>query len=614
MPRRVLWILFIGLLLAGMRIFPATAFAAAATGKAVAVMPLDSLSRYASHNWMRSAMSEVLAARITGSSQLRILPGEAVAAALRGDSGLIPDTIGIEQAVSVGRTVGADIVIFGKVDKRGNQIVIELSLARTGDGQPIGQASLTGDFEVPWDGLNELSRNVIQKLGSSPTRAQEPRLTQQAARDRYSLTLFGRGVNQLYGIGGPVDLLSAEENLRRALRIDPNNPLFYALYGINQAAQKQDSDANAAYFEALKFWSDYPRVRRSMAQLSEVDNHLEDAISHLQSVVSVEPSDMQAHYDLGRMLIELDRKGAALDEVSLVAQSSAPPSLRVPALKLQAQLRAGLNDINGMGESFKALLTLAPNDAEARIGLASFHMRKGNIAEAETHFKALAAQDPGNPVPVHFLGELALQKGSFDAAVAAFRAEGNIRPSHPSAWSYVGESFRRAKNLPKEIDAEGMVQVRDKKNPIPLNNLAVARLKEGDAHTALSLIKQAIEQAPGWGILYQNQGIILASMRQDVKAIESLQTALLLSPKLSAAQYALGILLAQAGDLKGAAQAFKGACESEPGLAEAFYNLGAVQEALGDRSSAARALNMYVQLAPKAADVDAVKARVAKLK
>lgn len=593
---------------------PAMSLGASPSGRAVVVLPFDSLSRYASHNWMRTAIPEVLASRLTGAGQLRVLEGSRAAEALRAGGLQVPDVVSLEAAMAAGRAVGADVVIYGSVDKRQNQLVVQANLGRVSDGKVLNQVALSGDFEAPWDALNELSRQILLKLGSTPTRSQEPRLVQQAARDRYSLTLFGRGVGQLYGVSGPVDLPGSEENLRRALRIDPNNPLFYCLFGLNQLQQKQDSDASAAFFEALKYWSDYPQVRRYMARLSETDNHLDDAIGHLQSVIVVEPSDMQAHFDLGRLLAELDRKGASLDEVTLVAKSDAPAALKVPALKLQAQLRAGLGDVNGMGDSFKALLVLAPNDAEARIGLAAFHMRRGSWAEAETHFKALATQNPTDPVPVHYLGEIALQKGELDAAVAAFKAEGALRPTHPTAWSYLGEAYRRAKNGAREVDAEGMAQVRDKKNPVPLNNLAVARYKEGDPHTALILLKQAIEVSPGWGLLHQNMGIVLAGMSQDAKAMESLQTALQLTPKLPAAHYQLGLLKVKAGDLRGAAASLEAACDSDPGLAAAFYNLGRVKEAIGDRSGAAKALTAYLQLSPRATDAEDVKARIARLK
>lgn len=592
----------------------AKAQAASPSGRAVVVMPFDCLSRYASHNWLRTAIPEVVAARLTGTAQIRVLENVTATTALRAGGLQVPDIVTLEAALAAGRSVDADVVIYGSVDKRQNMLVIQASLARTSDGKSLGQVALSGDFEAPWETLNELSRQLIAKLGSSPSRSQEPRLSQQAARDRYSLTLFGRGVGQLYGVSGPVDLPGAEENLRRALRIDPNNPIFYCLFGLNQLQQNQDSDASAAFFEALKYWADYPQVHRYMARLSEADNHLDDAVTHLQTVIAVEPSDMNAHYELGRLLAELDRKGAALDEVTVVAQSEDAGSVRAPALKLQAQLRAALGDVNGMGESFKTLLKFAPEDADARRGLAAFYMRQSNWAEAESHFKALATQNPTDPVPLHFLGEIALQRSDFDAAVTAFKAEGALRPTHPTAWSYLGEAYRRAKNQPREVDAEGMAQVRDKKNPVPLNNLAIARFREGDPHSALILLKQAVEVSPGWGLLHQNMGIVLASMGQDAKAIESLGTAIELSPKASAAHYQLGILKVRAGDLKGAVTSFESACDADPGLAAAFYNLGRVKEAVGDKPGAAKALNVYLQLSPRASDADDVKARIARLK
>lgn len=597
-------------------------------GRAVAVVPFESLSRYASHNWMRTAIPTVLGSRLVGSNGLRIVDEGPLVEALRADQPQLPEPVSLDQWRRAAQLAEVDVLVTGAVDKRVNQLYVEVTLTQVSSGKSLGTVQLSGDFEMPWETLNELAKRIIQKLGATISRAQEPRLAQQAARDRYGLTLFGRGVNQLYGVATPLELLGAEENLRRALRIDPNNPLFYYAYGMNQLAQKEDSDASAAFFEALKFWPDYPMVRRRMAQLSEIESHLDDAVGHLQAVVQVEPSDMQAHYDLGRLLSVLDRKGVALDEITLVARSQAPKRLRVPALKLQAQLRAGLGDLSGTGESFQALLALAPEDQEARLGLAAFHLRREALDEARKQYQELSRRDPNNPVPHHFLGELALEKAEkarqkkdtalekkeLDLAMEAFRAEGATRPSHPAAWSYLGETYRRADALAKEIDAEGMAQVRDPRNPVAYNNLATARFRERDAHTALQLIRKGIEQAPGWGILYQNEGIILASLGQDERARESLLRAVQLSPKQGAAWYQLGLLQVKSGDLKGARQSFLACVQVEPGLAAGFFNLAGVQEALGDKAAAAQSLQSYLQLSPRASDVETVKGRLARLK
>ncbi|MFM7202882.1 MAG: tetratricopeptide repeat protein [Myxococcota bacterium] len=596
--------------------------------RGVVVVPFDSLSRYASHNWMRTAIPAVLGTRLVGSNGLRVLDEAPVLETLRAGQPQLPEPVTLDQWRKAAQKTEADVLITGAVDKRVNQLYIEVNLIQVSDGKSLGSIQLSGDFEMPWETLNDLGRRVIQKLGSSITRAQEPRLVQQAARDRYGLTLFGRGMNQLYGVGTPLEQLSAEENLRRALRIDPNNPLFYYVYGVNQLVQKEDSDASAAFFEALKFWSDYPMVRRRMAQLSEIESHLDDAVGHLQVVVQVEPSDMQAHYDLGRLLALLDRKGVALDEMTLVAKSQAPKRLKVPALKLQAQLRAGLGDLNGTGESFQALLALAPEDQEARLGLAAFHLRRESLDEARQQYQELSRREPNSPVPHHFLGELALakaekarqkkdaalEKKELELATEAFRAEGATRPSHPAAWSYLGETYRRAGALAKEIDAEGMAQVRDARNPVAYNNLATARFREGDPHTALQLIRKGIEQAPGWGILYQNEGIILASLGQDARAMESLLRAVQLSPKQGAAWYQLGLLQVKTGELKAARISFQASVQAEPGLSAGFFNLAGVQEALGDKAGAALSLQSYLQLNPKASDVETVKGRLARLK
>jgi len=591
-----------------------SAYAASGPVQAIAVLPLSRGSDYSSHDWMRTAFSEVFAAKITGASRLRVLESAVVFEAFRGVQPVAPAAVSPERVREIGQAVDADLVLWGSVTKLGSQVAIHLKLLAVASGRALDDIRVETSYDNLWLGLNRASRKVIERLDRVPGTGQEARLEAQAARDRYALILFGRALNSLYGVGKPRDLAAARATLERALRIDPGNALMYHALGIAflSGVSKRDRAAQM-FFMAIKYWSDFPNARRRLARLAEEDGKLLDAIGHLQNVLLVEPSDLWVHYNLGRLLAEKKRFGPALEEMDLLTRQARSPALQQRALKLQARLRASQGDLDGMARSFEGLLELEPADRMASFGLAAYQLRRGAWDAARDQLASLIQQLPSDPLPHHFVAEIALTEGNAEAAVDSFRQEGYLKSARPGPWSYLGETYRRLGNIDKVVDAEGMTFVRDKNDPVALNNLAVARYHQEDYPTAAGLLRSALKLAPGWSLLHQNQCVVLARMKWRGPALTSCATAVRLNPELSVAQYQYGLLLAGNELFPAARDAFAAAVAADPDLPAAHYNLAGMLERLGEPARAAEALKTYLERSPQAPDRPDVLARIIRL-
>ncbi len=593
----------------------------------LAFLPLDNATGYSSHEWMRTAFPEIVAAKVVGCPGLHVAGNRDAAQALIGSNGTVPAHVTGSLVMAAARRLSADVMAWGVIEKSGSHLSVHLTWTSGQDGTILDQQVFDGDFDAPWALLSDMATASIAVAGCSPTVAQKERIAARAARDRYTLTLLGRALGTFYGVSGEPDIEAARDNLVRALRIDPGNAVVHAVQARFLAETGDLEGASRAAYQALELWPDFPSPHRCLARLLEQKGALEDAADHLEAVLEIDPGDLRSRFELARVLSGLQQVEPARQELAEVLAASPPPAIAVPAYRLEARLAALEADPVSTLIAYSRLLELDPFDVGAIRGLVACYMARNDLESAEQAARLLARLQRDDPVARHFLGEIALLGENFEGAVEAFRDEAAVDPSRSAAWAYLADAFRRSGDLGGQLDALETFAATDPGDPVPLNNMAVLRYKGRDFSGAIERLERAIERAPGWGVLHQNLGIVLAANGESERAFETLLTAVHLDPGLPLAQYHLGLLLAARDDFEGARTAFAAAVEAvgDPGgasgtegaavapagphpvLAPALFNLGVVSLELGRTSDAARALAGYLEVAPGGASANLVR-------
>ncbi|MCL4233502.1 MAG: tetratricopeptide repeat protein [Deltaproteobacteria bacterium] len=153
-------------------------------------------------------------------------------------------------------------------------------------------------------------------------------------------------------------------------------------------------------------------------------------------------------------------------------------------------------------EALPCLDTLArvvPNNFFARLARVTSLTGLRRFGEAEVELTKLANSFPDNPYVTNQLGILALNRGRYDDAEAAFgRAAVTGPTAFPCPYEGLGISYlRRGKTLEAEKMLARAIQVAPDRDARKYSALAKIRIREHRYDEAHDLLKKALENVPG---------------------------------------------------------------------------------------------------------------------
>lgn len=194
-----------------------------------------------------------------------------------------------------------------------------------------------------------------------------------------------------------------EAVMRRRLEKYPAD--FLAHYNLAAVLQMQGklNDAISHYQDALKVEPDNATARNSLAGALMSEDRIPEAVAQLREALQLDPSYLNAHYNLARAL------GLA-------------------------------GDLKGAESEYVAFLREKSEDAGAQAGLASIYFLEHRYAEALPHFQAAARLDPGNADVQANLGTVLAITGDLRSAIAAFEQALRINPEHQAARANLAQA------------------------------------------------------------------------------------------------------------------------------------------------------------------------------
>ncbi|MCA9297262.1 MAG: tetratricopeptide repeat protein, partial [Phycisphaerales bacterium] len=258
-------------------------------------------------------------------------------------------------------------------------------------------------------------------------------------------------------------LAEAESELRKALALNPDQPEWHFNLGLTLEAGGRDEDALESYRQAAELM---PDEAEPLVAAGSVCNRLmlyEEAIEHLETASSLEPSHEQAYahriesylrlgdHDNAEMTFYLSQQ--ALSEPSpnclaVVAESlierrefdRASWCLRealrhdptMPRLRARlAAVCAATNQPQRALQLYLRDLRDDPGNIETLLDYGELLIRLGRLAEAGEKFRRILELEPANIEAHHRLGEIAKSSGRFEAAHMEFELVYKLDPSFP---------------------------------------------------------------------------------------------------------------------------------------------------------------------------------------
>jgi tetratricopeptide (TPR) repeat protein len=267
---------------------------------------------------------------------------------------------------------------------------------------------------------------------------------------------------------------------------------------------------------------------------------LDEAAREFRQVLASDPTDLTARFYTGLLAARRDQWEEAMAAFSDAATHPQAGLAVFHNLAVAAD-RAGRPDEARV--AFDRAVQLG-GDADARVqmSLAIYHLRHGDVAQADAALTTARQRFPRQPTAdwFHYAGLVALQRADMNRAETVL-TEG-------------AEMYPRAAVLH--------------------NNLAVVRERRGLFSSALMAAEAAVAAAPELAQAHRNLGDIYAAAGREQEATDAYTRAAELAPSLGADLYVrLGDLKMRRGQQDEAAGAWKRALEVDPGCAAARLRL-----------------------------------------
>jgi two-component system chemotaxis response regulator CheY len=275
---------------------------------------------------------------------------------------------------------------------------------------------------------------------------------------------------------------------------------------------------------------------------SEVDGYLlkpfkiKSLEGRLRSIIvnRYQPSEGEILFRRANEFLLGDRPKQALEVLEKLTEP--PFRQQAKVVNLMGECYLALDSQEEATFCFSQALDINPKFLRAYQNLAAVAESRGDLASARGYLEEARKLSPLNPERLFTLGQLCLKDGAPE-----------------DAREYLEESWRIGQYVP----------------PARRSEMAEAFLAAGLHEVAEELFRQAIDDDPQDGHLYNRLGVALRRQQKHQQALEYYQQALNLDPKNEKVQFNLGVLYFDLGEKDKALKAFKVALQIRPEFAEA---------------------------------------------
>lgn len=425
--------------------------------RSIAILPFENTSGDAADEYISDGMAEFLLARISESPEIRVISRSA-AFSYRATT-VDPQTIG--------RELGADSVLKGKMEKTGDRYTVNIELIDVAEGKRLFVMNFVESADRIFALQAEMAKRVVESLQLS---SNANTLAQKSYTDNnevFELYLKGEYQRQKATPSGTSASIDLYEN---AIRLDPNYALAYQ--GLSLAYR------SAPAYGFLLPQDAYPKAKDAAQKALAIDPALSAAYVSLASVkatydwdfagaekeymqaIRLGTNNAEAHYSYANFLVAMGRSDEALTEFK-IAQQLDPLSLNI----------------------------------QTNIGWALYIA--GRYDEATTQIKQVIARDQSFARAHMNLGEILQEQGKYDEAIAEMQ-KARALSQDPLAEMALGHAYaaagRNADALKIATDLEG--RVRQKQVSPFLPAVVYAGLNEKDK--SFYWLERAYQEHSNW--------------------------------------------------------------------------------------------------------------------
>jgi tetratricopeptide (TPR) repeat protein len=231
--------------------------------------------------------------------------------------------------------------------------------------------------------------------------------------------------------------------------------------------------------------------------------------------------------------------------------------------------------------------------------------QRGDIVQAEAHYRQALQSDPNHADALHLLGVIAHHAGNVKDAIPLLRRAAQRRPSDPNIQHNLGIVLKESGEARKAIEHYRKAIAANPGFAEAHNNLGVALRELGLHDEALSHFNKAVALNPQFCEALANVGAEFSDRRRYEEARTILERALQIRPDYISALSNLGAVLNMLSRPEEGAGLLQRAIALQPEFVEAHLNYGVVLRALDRYEEAEREYRFVLERLPGSANAHA---------
>ncbi len=177
-------------------------------------------------------------------------------------------------------------------------------------------------------------------------------------------------------------------------------------------------------------------------------------------------------------------------------------------------------------------------------------LQQGRLAEAQSAFATLLAQEPDNFDALHLSGVLALETGDAARAAPLITRAVALQPGFAPAHASLGAALQALARRDEASAAFGRALSLDPSNPVALNGSAILLREAGRAGEALTALDRLLALEPLDPLAWFNRGLVLQDLQRPADALAAFRQVLALKSDFPQALASAALILCEQDQLE----------------------------------------------------------------
>lgn len=333
--------------------------------------------------------------------------------------------------------------------------------------------------------------------------------------------------------------------IKKAIRINPSNPLYYINLGNTLHGLNKENEAVNAYLRALAIQPDHAEALNNLGNVYYVQGKMDESLSCYKRAIKLNEDNPDACNNLGSTLRKLGRldeavsilrkalelnpdHAHALNNLGMVLKEQNRPAEAIDYYRKSLEIHPETDTYNNLALALKEdghpdeaisvcrkTLEIYPENFRTYFILGVLLKGHGKPEEAVSCYQKALSIDPDHAETYSNLGDALSAQGKTDKAILCFQKALRLKPDDFKTYNNLGNALRKQGKLSMAVEAYKKTLEIEPGHATTCNNMAATVLRQGKIAEAINGYQEAVAIQPDYAIAHSN--LLLAYNYQNHK-------------------------------------------------------------------------------------------------